>query len=265
MFDGLLGGRLGCWLLERVARPPVESHSLQVPDVPSCFRKLGEHFGSTFRTSLCGKTVLDYGCGRGEAVVAAAKLGADMVIGLDIRQSVLDQGRELAEREKVKEKCFFLNATKAGACDQYHDRIDTVLSLDAFEHYRFPERELYQMRELLRPGGTLFISFGPPWWHPYGCHMMFMGAPPWAHLMFSEKAIMTLRTRYRSDGAKRFEDVEGGLNRMTIRRFEKSIESSGLQVHALDLIPIRHTGMLRRTWFGRECLTSVVRAHLSKG
>jgi hypothetical protein len=91
-----------------------------------------------------------------------------------------------------------------------------------------------------------------------------MGVPPWSHVLFKEETILALRLRYRSDGAKRFEDVEGGLNRMTIARFERLVRDSGFQVKNLNLIPIRGTKLLGRSRWGRELFTSIVRASLIK-
>jgi hypothetical protein len=139
-----------------------------------------------------------------------------------------------------------------------------VVSIDGFEHYAEPDAVLRQMRNLLRPGGAAYISFGPPWWHPYGSHLTFMGVPPWSHVLFKEQTILALRARYRSDGARRFEEVEGGLNRMTIARFERLVQASGFLVDHLDLIPIRGAELLGRTRWGRELFTSIVRATLIK-
>ena len=94
--------------------------------------------------------------------------------------------------------------------------------------------------------------------------MMFMDAPPWTHILFKERTIMAVRSLYRGDGATRFEDVSGGLNRMTIRCFEELVRASGFLVASLTCIPIRRMALLARTRFGREFFTSVVKAHLIK-
>jgi hypothetical protein len=70
------------------------------------------------------------------------------------------------------------------------------------------------------------ISFGPTWHHPYGGHLFSVF--PWAHLIFSEKALTRWRSDLRDDGATRFGEVAGGLNQMTIRRFEELVADSRL-------------------------------------
>ena len=65
-------------------------------------------------TSLClqwldsldlkDKTVLDYGCGSGILAIAALKLGAKSVIGVDIDPQALQASRDNAERNHVSEQ-----------------------------------------------------------------------------------------------------------------------------------------------------------------
>ena len=266
-FQGLLGGKLGAWLLERCVAPPAEADVSAGQPAWTCVdstSRLSSLFGERFSLSVKGSTVLDYGCGYGQTVVSLAKSDAALAVGLDIRESVLQAGRTLARQEQVGERCLFINADNTGAIAPFKERIDVIVSIDGFEHYAEPEAVLRQMRHLLRPGGLAYISFGPPWWHPYGSHLTFMGVPPWSHVLFKEETILAMRARYRSDGARRFEDVEGGLNRMTIARFERLVKASGFQVDDLHLIPIRGTKFLGRNRWGRELFTSIVRASLIK-
>jgi ubiquinone/menaquinone biosynthesis C-methylase UbiE len=266
-FQGLLGGKIGAWLLEQclMSQSQTDVRAEQsactgVDDTP----RLSAFFGERFNLSVKGHTVLDYGCGYGRTVVSLAKSDAGLAIGLDIRESVLEAGRALAHQEQVTARCRFINADDTAAIASFKEQIDVIVSIDGFEHYGDPEAVLRQMRQLLRPGGSAYISFGPPWWHPYGSHLSFMGVPPWSHVLFKEGTILEMRARYRSDGARRFEDVEGGLNRMTIARFERLVRASRFQVNDLHLIPIRGTTLMGRTRWGRELFTSIVRASLIK-
>ena len=263
--DGLIGSRVGSWLLRKLVTPPEKAippyAEAKDPFPQSKFDSL---FGSDFRWHLVGKTVLDYGCGFGQAVILMAELGASFAFGVDIREIPLGYARRLAEEKKCVGQCLFLNRTDSASLIALYGQVDVMLTLDAFEHYRNPELELEEMGKLLRSGGSLFISFGPPWWHPYGCHLTFMGAPPWVHILFKERTIMSVRSLYRSDGAKRFEDVEGGQNRMTVRRFERMLKSSSFQVKRLTYVPIRGCASLSGNRYGREFFTSAVRAQLVK-
>ncbi len=50
---------------------------------------------------------------------------------------------------------------------------------------------------------------------------------------------MTVRKLYRTDKAERFEDTEGGLNQMTIRKFEDLVRNSSLEAKNIKLTPIK--------------------------
>jgi hypothetical protein len=116
------------------------------------------------------------------------------------------------------------------------------------------------MASLLKPGGSLYASFGPTWYHPLGGHLFSVF--PWAHLLFSEKALIRWRSDIRSDGATRFGEVEGGLNQMTIARFEKLAKQSPFVIDFLEAVPIRRLRLLHNR-FTREFTTAIVRCKLT--
>src|SRR5690606_21682554 len=109
--------------------------------------------------------------------------------------------------------------------------------IDSFEHFDDPPAILQTMDRMLKPGGEVRISFGPTWLHPYGGHLFSVF--PWAHLIISEKALIRWRQGFKTDGATRFHEVEGGLNQMTIRRFERIVRESPFEFASLELVPIR--------------------------
>ena len=53
---------------------------------------------------------------------------------------------------------------------------------------------------------------------------------PWVQLFFDEQTVLRVRARYVDDGATRYEDVQGGLNRMTLARFDAFVAGAGLRV-----------------------------------
>ena len=52
--------------------------------------------------------------------------------------------------------------------------------------------------------------------------------------------------RYRKDGAKRYEKVESGLNRMSLRKFERLIGASGLKAARIDYVGVKKMHILTR-------------------
>jgi SAM-dependent methyltransferase len=215
--------------------------------------KLAVLMGPDFFDRIAGKVVIDFGCGTGRDAVEMATRGATQVIGVDLRESELAKARELAIEHGVADKCLFV--TKTGAL------ADVLVSLDAFEHFSDPPLILRLMAGLIKPAGECLVSFGPTWYHPLGGHLF---SPfPWAHLLFSERALIEWRSDFRSDGATRFAEVEGGLNQITIAQFERYVAESPLRFDSMTAVPIRP---LRRmhTRLTREFTTSIVQCRLRK-
>lgn len=139
---------------------------------------------------------------------------------------------------------------------------DSVISIDTFEHFADPAGALETIYRLLKPGGECLISFGPTWYHPLGGHLFSVF--PWAHLILSEQALMLWRAAFKHDGATRFGEVEGGLNRMTIRRFERLVATSSFaSTVGFETVPIRRLRLLHNR-LTREFTTAIVRCRLVK-
>jgi len=204
-------------------------------------------------TEIKGKIVLDFGSGPGVEVKEMALLGAKRVIGLDIGEKWLQFGREQAEKAGVAAKCEFVTSVASP--------VEVIVSLDSFEHFAEPLAVLQTMYSLLEPGGRVFVSFGPTWYHPLGGHLFSIF--PWAHILLKEKALIRWRAQFKADGAMKFGEVEGGLNQMTIRRFEEILQASPFVVEELELVPIRRMKLLHNR-ITREFLTAIVRCKLRK-
>jgi SAM-dependent methyltransferase len=246
---GLVGGPIGYWLLRKIAPRDRALPEEVEPFAPDS--KLREFFGESFLEEIRGKTILDFGCGMGMQAVEMARLGAARVIGLDIREGLLIRARELAHRYSVADRCHFVTSTD--------ERADIIISKDAFEHFSDPAAVLEVMSGLLKPGAAVLASFGPTWLHPYGGHLFSVF--PWSHLVFTEQALIRWRSDFKSDGATRFSEVEGGLNSMTIRRFEEFVARSPFRLEYLDTVPIKGIGLLKNRAF-REIGSSIVRCKL---
>lgn len=214
--------------------------------------KLHRLFGEKFLARLAGKTVIDFGAGQGFEAVAIAQAGASRVIGLELRPELFEAANENARRAGVADRCLFTTQTS--------ERADIIVSLDSFEHFDDPAAILALMHGLLRPGGELLASFGPTWYHPYGGHLFSIF--PFAHLLFSEAALLRWRSDFKHDGATRFAEVSGGLNQITIARFEKIVAASPFQLIELEAVPIGKIAPLHNG-LTREFTTALVRARLT--
>lgn len=246
---GIIGGNTGYQLLRRINSDGISSYC-DGSAYENC-SKLDVLLGQQIWQELEDKIVIDFGCGSGAEAIEIAQRGAKRVFGLDIRESVLDSARKAAERVNVSLRCGF--GTRAT------EQADVVLSIDAFEHFADPAEVLRVMRTLVKSSGYVIAVFGPTWYHPLGGHLFSVF--PWAHLIFTEEALIRWRSDFKKDGATRFRDVEGGLNQLTIRQFEKLVEGSEFQIEKLELVPIRKLRLFANR-LTRELTTAIVRCKL---
>jgi SAM-dependent methyltransferase len=247
---GVIGGTLGYELLKSIS--PGEPTTLD-GSAYATKSKLETLLGSSFWRTIDGKVVIDFGCGTGGDAIEMAKRGAKRVIGVDIQDHFLEVARTHAAAAGASDRCTFVTAPTELA--------DVIVSVDAFEHFDDPAAVLQTMATMLKPAGCVIASFGPTWYHPLGGHLFSVF--PWAHLVFTEKALIRWRSDFKRDGATRFHEVAGGLNRMTIRRFEQIIAESPFRIASLEAVPIR-----RLEWAAckltREFTTAIVRCTLLK-
>jgi SAM-dependent methyltransferase len=209
--------------------------------------------GDNFLSKIPGKTVIDFGCGLGTEAIEMAHRGASRVIGIDIREDNLQIARDRAASAGVQDRCVFTTSTA--------EKSDVIVSIDAFEHFQDPAEILRIMNSLLKPDGTILLSFGPTWYHPLGGHLFSVF--PWAHLLFSEGALIQWRSTFKTDGATRFSEVAGGLNQITIRKFEKLIASSDFCLVDVEAVPIAKLKPVHNR-LTREFTTALVRGELIK-
>src|SRR5947208_131025 len=141
MRTGIIGGRLGYRLLRRLgARTQATASCTGSPYRDRS--KVEALFGPGIWRELVGRIVIDFGCGTGGETIEVAQHGAKKVIGIDIRDTVLNIARDGARAVGVSDQCRFSTATD--------ERADVILSIDGFEHYDDPEQVLRVMRRLLK-------------------------------------------------------------------------------------------------------------------
>lgn len=247
---GIIGGQLGYALLRIIApRNKASSHDTAEEKSDT---KIEQFFGNDFFSLIEGKTVIDFGCGSGIQSVEMAREGAAKVIGIDIQEHLLERGRQIARQLGVADRCFFTTNT--------NELADIIISKDAFEHFSAPAAILSNMSSLIKPGGCVLAAFGPTWLHPYGGHLFSVF--PWSHLIFTENAQIRWRSDFKTDGATRFSEVAGGLNQLTISRFEQIVAKSPFRFEWLETVPIKGIPFFKSKLL-REIGSSIVRCKLT--
>jgi 2-polyprenyl-3-methyl-5-hydroxy-6-metoxy-1,4-benzoquinol methylase len=211
-----------------------------------------------FRSLIAGK-VLDFGCGWGHQAVAMAKTGAAQeVVGLDIQWH--DRARQLAAEHNCADRVRFLHSLEPSELGAF----DMVLSCSSMEHFADPAGMVELMRQAVKPGGIVVISFAEPWFGPRGSHFDAFSRLPWVNLLFSEKTVMRVRSHFRSDGATHYEEIQGGLNRMSIAKFERIIRNSGLKCEFFRVYIAKSIPLLHHIPLAREVFASAAACILRK-
>jgi SAM-dependent methyltransferase len=173
------------------------------------------------------KCVLDVGFGYGSLCVHLALNGAKHVIGVEIDKHRLAFAKNTIARDYPQ----LIGRVDLMLVDDFQGgSFDAILSKDSFEHISDPETYVGNLQRCLKGGGVFAVGFRSLWKSPYGGHMSFMTKLPWAHLIFPERTIMAERRRFfPEDRAEAFEQIPGGLNRMTLSRFLTIMQSTGLK------------------------------------
>lgn len=120
---------------------------------PDRLRQMIELIGGIGPTE--GATMLDLGCGSGEAVSGLMALGAGRVVGIDISLVELILGRKLLEEAGIE-------ATLVAGCAESlpfsDDLFDFIFSPDVIEHVTDQSRYLREARRVLKPGGQVLMN-----------------------------------------------------------------------------------------------------------
>ena len=245
---GILGGEIGYRFFRRLVKVSPGNAVTTAYDGVS---KMEVFFGPEIWQELADKTVLDFGCGPGIDSVDMARHGVPRVIGLDIREDTLKKARLAAEQGGVADSCVFTTKTD--------EKVDVIVSLDAFEHFADPLAMLETMRTLLKDRGYILTCFGPTWYHPLGGHGFSIF--PWAHLLFTESVLMRWYREESGKQAYRFHEVSGGLNQLTVKAFEKIVANSQFEFENMEPVPIRKLRFIANR-MTREFTTAVVKCKL---
>ncbi len=258
--------KVGEFILGQLSRDPKkpdyisELYKTKHEDVNVYMNVLEDTFPH-FREKIAGKNVLDIGCGEGLETIAISRLGAKKVWGIDIRVDTV-QADEL--RTSLAPEHYVEFSRLDAARTSFPNKIfDSIVTLGSFEHFNYPFEVLKECRRILRDDGRIFLT-SSVWSHPWGAHMSFFTKVPWVQFLFSEKTIMNVRSLYRSDGARRFSEVEGGLNKAGIIRFKRYVQKLSLTVEYLKLRPVRGVNIATKVPIVNEFFTSLISSVLRK-
>jgi SAM-dependent methyltransferase len=128
---------------------------------------------------------LDLGMWDGMTCLALQEAGKSTV-GVDIRVEGLD------ERARAGGSAFAgMDAARLGF---RNESFDFVFSFNSFEHFPNPEAVLQEALRVLRPGGYLYLDFGPLWLSPKGAHQFQNISVPYVECLFTKELLTDYAT-----------------------------------------------------------------------
>jgi len=109
------------------------------------------------RTPLYHRVILDIGCGGG-ILTEALSAFSNKVTGLDQSPGVLQAARAHAVEAGLTQPPTYVQACAEDYAKQYPGQFDVITCMELLEHVPSPISILKACFDLLRPGGSLFLS-----------------------------------------------------------------------------------------------------------
>ena len=258
-------GAISELILYKLSRDPSagdylnERYEQKHKDVTAYISALQETFPN-IQTMIADKYVLDVGCAEGIETLALSMMGANMAHGIDIR---IEDDKNQVIKEQNKDCRMEFSIMDAQNTSFQDGEFDAVVTCGSFEHFNDPYLILKECKRILKDDGLIFLT-SSVWAHPWGSHMNFFTKVPWVQHIFSETTIMNVRRKYRDDGANKFNEVEGGLNKVGIRSFNNMVKDLNLKIEFIKLNPVKGLTSLTKIPYVNELFTNLIIAVLKK-
>jgi ubiquinone/menaquinone biosynthesis C-methylase UbiE len=197
---------------------------------------------------LQGISLLDVGVGQGEMVWAASEEAA-RAVGIDFEsQGLLDATKERDWWAIPRSLPSFAQAD-ASHLPFENRTMDIVVSYWSFEHFADCRQVLSEMNRVLRPGGLIYLEFGPLFHSSLGSHLYRFLHIPWVHLLFDSNVIFAYLRQIHQEA---WIDVYLQLNRLTISGFRDLISDSQMHVRHMNCRR-EPLGRFQRLYHSRLC------------
>jgi len=131
------------------------------------------------------RSFLELGCWDGMVLCGLHGLGRT-VVGIDFRPEGFDA--------RAREAGVTFHVMDAAQLEFDDASFDFVYSYDCFEHFADPRRVLSEAARVTRPGGTIYIVFGPLYLSPWGAHLVKQIRVPYCHLLFGQDTLARYAT-----------------------------------------------------------------------
>jgi SAM-dependent methyltransferase len=200
------------------------------------------------RPELSGKTLLDLGCGLGGKTAYYATQRPRCVVGLEISPL-----RAVAAHRYICQRGFDGTAHivigDASRLPFRREAFDLTLATDTWEHLKNPEQTLAECGRITKIRCAIWICF-MPYYSPWGAHAWDWVGIPWLQVWLPRRwlwGVIREVDHLRRVNAQRAKPVRvdwtneedpAHARRLTIARFEKSVEEWDGRIEQLGTLPI---------------------------
>jgi SAM-dependent methyltransferase len=174
---------LGWEELDRLQQAyPLQEWTYQY-DPASLARRGRERATEMLRLVLGGRPLrrfLDLGAWDGMVCHSLRQMGKEAV-GIDIRPEGL--------AAEARQKAIPFLQMDAGQLAFRDESFDFVFSYNSFEHFQDPEQVLCEALRVVRPGGYIYLNFGPVYYTPKGAHQFKTISIPYCECLFTKELL----------------------------------------------------------------------------
>lgn len=192
------------------------------------------------KLDFSGLEVLDVGSGLGSNLTYLLSRGAKGVTAIDVGFSGISESRSLFSslKPELMPRITFVNADASQM--PFDDGVfDVLVSADTFEHIQIDRviDALNECSRVMKSGGYIYLYL-PPFYAPWGAHMINWINIPWCQVFFRESIILKVARRLEVEGmalncklpAQTRLDLRSGnqipfVNHLSISKFNKFLEA----------------------------------------
>jgi SAM-dependent methyltransferase len=166
-----------------------------------------------------GLRVLDIGCGDG--------MFGSVLSGYGYKTAMLD----LVDWRDIRAKRTpFVQANLDHDLPFQSESFDLVCSFNTFEHLSYPRETFLEITRTCKPGGYIYLHFGPLYASPWGLHAHRTLHVPYVQFLFSPYLLDRKLKQYGIEDLGKKQDALQPLNRWRVKQFTELWDQVNFEV-----------------------------------
>lgn len=170
-----------------------------------------------------GRSILEVGCGDG--------MVGTIIAQYDHKVMLMDKEDWRDPRARTLP---FFQADLRDRLPCKENSFEFICSFNTFEHLLDPNFALNELVCMCKPGGCIYLEFGPLFWSPFGLHAFETISIPYLQILFSEQFFRNkLRQLGITDLGRQCQELQP-CNQWKVQQFEQLWEGCGCEVAVVE-------------------------------